>query len=385
MARKQLGVLLLGSLAFIVAGSAARAQDTIEYYDRAKKAEAKATGAIQEETPAHVSYKVGGKTEKIAAIDIREITYRIPVTLSREYRIPLTADNRARQAANENKEADRKKFYSDALKEYPGIIDKVNKTGGPELTFAARYLEYKMCLLLAWEADDDETQVEPAIKALNEFKDKNPGGWEIVPAMKTLARLQQEKKGDVAGAQKTFEELSRVPGIPAEVKQECDLLVVKALIDDKKHAQAETKLKELARSLKADDPQALRVQVYLADCQAVAGQGAEAEKKLDDIISKTTDPDVKALAYNTLGDCLLRRGTPEARETAFWDFLWVDAVYNGDKAEQARALYHLSKLFIDVKRDDARASQCKERLKDKLFSGVEYQRRALKEEKKEEK
>jgi hypothetical protein len=381
MARKQWGVWLLAALAGMIAGSAALAQDTIEYYDRTKKAEVKVTGAIQEETPAHVSYKAGSKTDKIAAVDIRDITYKIPVTISREYRIPLTADARARQAAAENKEADRKKFYTDAITEYPGIIDKVNKTGGAELTFAARYLEYKMCLLLAWAADDDETQVEPAIKALKEFKDKHPGGWEIVPAMKTLARLQQEKKGDVVGAQKTFEELARIPGIPTEVKQECDLLVIKALIDDKKHAQAETKLKELARSLAGNDPQALRVQVYLADCQAVAGHSAEAEKQLDDIISKTADPDVKALAYNTLGDCLQRRGTPDAKEAAFWKYLWVDAVYNGDKAEQARALYHLSKLFIEVKGDDARAGQCKERLKDKLFSGVEYQRRALKEEK----
>lgn len=381
MARKRCSSWFVGALVCMSAGSAVRAQDTIEYYDRAKKAEAKATGAIQQETPAHVSYKVGGKTEKIAATDIRDITYKIPVTLSREYRIPLTADARARQAAGENKDAERKKFFADAVSEYPGIIDKINKTGGAELTFAARYLEYKMCTLLAWQADDDETQVEQAIKALNEFKDKHPGGWEIVPAMKTLARLQQEKKGDVVAAQKTFEELARVPGIPVEVKQECDLLVVKALIDDKKHAQAESKLKELARALPPADPQALRVQVYLADCQAVAGHGAEAEKQLDDIINKTTDPDVKALAYNTLGDCLERRGTADAKEAAFWKYLWVDAVYNGDKAEQARALYHLSKLFVEVRRDDARASQCRERLKDKLFAGLEYQRRALKEEK----
>src|SRR6266404_9150229 len=83
----------------IVTGSSVRAQDTIEYYDRTKKAEAKATGPIQEETPSHVSYKVGSKTEKIAAADIRDITYKLPVTISAAYRAPLTLDTRARKAA----------------------------------------------------------------------------------------------------------------------------------------------------------------------------------------------------------------------------------------------------------------------------------------------
>jgi nitroimidazol reductase NimA-like FMN-containing flavoprotein (pyridoxamine 5'-phosphate oxidase superfamily) len=60
----------------------------------------------------------------------------------------------------------------------------------------------------------------------------------------------------------------------------------------------------------------------------------------------------------------------------------VDQVYNTDKNEHARALYHLWKLFAQVKNDAARAEGCKERLlKDKDFAGLDYQKRAEREDK----
>jgi hypothetical protein len=86
---------------------------------------------------------------------------------------------------------------------------------------------------------------------------------------------------------------------------------------------------------------------------------------------------IKALAANTLGDYYRETGK---QEDAFWQYLWVDIVYNQDKHEQAKALYHLSKLFDHVKGDAARAVACRERLlKDKEFSGLEYQKLAAKE------
>ena len=42
------------------------------------------------------------------------------------------------------------------------------------------------------------------------------------------------------------------------------------LIEAKKYPEAEARLQGLARSVPADDPQALRVQAYLAECQAAS-------------------------------------------------------------------------------------------------------------------
>ena len=68
-------------------------------------------------------------------------------------------------------------------------------------------------------------------------------------------------------------------------------------------------------------------------------------------------------------------------ENAFWKYLWVDVLYYQDKTEHARALYNLSKLFDQVKKDEARAKECRNRLKEKEFNGLDYQQRVLREEK----
>ena len=70
-----------------------------------------------------------------------------------------------------------------------------------------------------------------------------------------------------------------------------------------------------------------------------------------------SDRNLKAMAYNTLGECLLAGG--KSKE-AFWAFMFVDVEYNQDKAEHKKAMYHLWKLFEEFK-DEAKAKQYKER------------------------
>ena len=84
------------------------------------------------------------------------------------------------------------------------------------------------------------------------------------------------------------------------------------------------------------------------------------------------DPSLRALIHNTLGDYLLKRNKPK---DAFWEFLRVDVLYNTDKNEHARALYHLAKLFREDRKDGPRADACLEQLKDKRFEGTEYQKK----------
>ena len=124
-----------------------------------------------------------------------------------------------------------------------------------------------------------------------------------------------------------------------------------------------------------NDPQALKLKVYLAACDIAARKYDGVEKDLKTVIESGADSDVKALARNTLGDYYRAKGDDEK---AFWEYLWVDVHYNQDREELSRALYNLSKLFVEVRQDKVRAKECLDRLCDeKQFGGLEYHRKAV--------
>jgi hypothetical protein len=156
-----------------------------------------------------------------------------------------------------------------------------------------------------------------------------------------------------------------------------------------KHDAAEKLLERQRATLPANDPMAARVPVYLLRCRIASGKAADPEKELKAILAGNADAVVKALACNTLAEFyqkkVLAESNPDRKrelaENAFWQYLWVDVVYNQDKEEHAEALYHLSKLFEQVKNDPGRAQQCQELLRGKEFAGMRYQRLVAKESK----
>ncbi len=76
------------------------------------------------------------------------------------------------------------------------------------------------------------------------------------------------------------------------------------------------------------------------------------------VIKDTSDKTLKAQAYNTLGVSYFNG---EYLKEARWDFLWVDVVYNQDRAEHAKALYYLWKIF-DKLDEKERAQECRDAL-----------------------
>jgi hypothetical protein len=100
-----------------------------------------------------------------------------------------------------------------------------------------------------------------------------------------------------------------------------------------------------------------------------------AAKLVREVIKTTNDKDVKAAGHNTLGYCYFKQNNlKEAR----WEFLWVDVVYNQDRGEHAKALYHLWRIFGDLGEAE-RAQECREALLSPQFAGLDYQRLAQKE------
>ena len=152
-------------------------------------------------------------------------------------------------------------------------------------------------------------------------------------------------------------------------------MVVRYLLRKGKHAEAATKARAIQQGLAANDPQAVKLKVYLAACDIAAGKPDGAEKALRAVLESGADNDVKALARNTLGDYYRAQGQPDK---AFWEYLWVEVHYNQDREEVSKALYYLAKLFAEVRKDPVRARECLERLSDeKQFGGLEYHRKAL--------
>ncbi len=353
--------LLLALVAAALVGGAARAQDA-DIYVTGKKDPVR--GAIQEESPAGIKVKVGREVVDVPALTVQRVTYKSKNVTAIDYRRPFGKEE---NALRETRPAKRAELLNDALKGFKELdaqlLDSPN---------AHRYVQFKIAEVLARQAEDDPTKVDAAVAALGAFAKDFSTGWEVAPCLKLLAKLQ-EAKGDSAGALETYRSLAKVPGIPTEMRQESTILVARQLLRDHKAAEAEKELKALQATLSTTDPQRPFVEVYLAQCQLEQNRLGQVEAPLRAAIRGTSDPVARAVAHNLLGDYYLAR---EQKEPAFWEYLYVDTLYNQDREEHAKALYHLRKLFDQVKRDPARAKQCAEKLQDKQYAGTLYQRKA---------
>ena len=356
--------LLLTVLAAVLVVGVAVAQDAVYVVGKPNDP---LKGAIQEEGPAGIKIKVGKEVVDVPALTIDRVNYKFksPKLSAVEYRRPF---GKVESALRPGTKADRRAtLLADALKGFKELDAELL-----DVPAAHRYMQFKVAEVLAYQAQDDPSKVDAAVAALSAFQKDFPSGWETVPCLKLLARLQEEK-GDAAGALQTYRSLAQVPGAPPAVRQESTVLVARSLLRGGKASEAEAELKGLQAKMSTTDPQRPSVEVFLAQCRLAQGQLGQVEAPLRAALQNTADAAVRAAAHNLLGDYYLAKGQPGP---AFWEYLYVDTLYNQDRDEHAKALYHLSKLFDKVKRDPTRARQCAERLKDKQYAGTLYQRRA---------
>jgi hypothetical protein len=361
---------LLISLA-VLSAPAARAQDKVRYFDRKTQKNVEKSGSVTEESPAGVTFKAVGdpKPLTISAGDIAEVEYAVKDgdKFGRlEWNSPNNFLKNARTAPSPAK---RRELLDKALDDYRTLVPLVKDDRK-----LARHVQFGIAEVLAMQAEADPKKLDPALEQVKKFRETYTDGWQVVKATKLLVRLL-EQKGDEAGVQAAYAELGDNEAVPKEVRQEFGLLAARNLIRKNKHAEAAAKLKAVKEGMEPNDPQMLKLKVYQAACDTAAGKYDGVEKSINEVIESGADSDVKALARNTLGDYFRARGD---KEKAFWEYLWVDVHYNQDREELSRALYHLSKLFAEVRQDKVRAKECLERLSDeKQFGGLEYHRKAL--------
>ena len=360
----------LAVLVLATAVPAARAA-AVKYFDRATgKDVTLGSVAIVRDGPEGLTVKVRTKTQKISALDIREVLYNEeevkPVDFQ-TYRAPFGKLDRANLPGT--KDADRPKLYKEALAAFAELLPKLPPTSKIKAYVQFKAAETAYRLGLAEPARQDD-----ALAALGKFCAEHQEGWQIARALTLLAQMQEDRD-DLKAVQKTYERLAAVPGISAETRATSLLNAARTLIKTENFAAAEAKLQELQKA-PLDKVAAGKVQVYLAQCQILGNdpaRAAAAEKQLRQLLSPDSDASLKALIHNTIGDYYTKKNQ---LDEAFWEYLRVDVLYNGDRFEHARALYNLARLYRDQRKDAERADKCLEALKDKRFTGLEFQKKA---------
>ncbi|MDA1054720.1 MAG: tetratricopeptide repeat protein [Planctomycetota bacterium] len=115
--------------------------------------------------------------------------------------------------------------------------------------------------------------------------------------------------------------------------------------------------------------QKLLAQAGKASCLAGTGAPAEGITIAEEIISKNSPEDNSELfgrTYNALGACYLKSGKP--RE-ALMAYLHVDVLFYANPEVHAEALYNLSKLWLQLKKQD-RADNARNLLTDRYAGSV---------------
>jgi predicted negative regulator of RcsB-dependent stress response len=305
------------------------------------------TGVIRQESLAEIDIRPNnGAVRKIPSANVIDIEYPAP---------SFAANTDLRRARNS--ERDGKTDL--ALKQYRDLLTKLSDSP------LKRHTEFIIARLTARQADTDPSLLKSAIELLNNYRKKYPDSWEIAGYAALLVPLQL-RDNDSTGARRTLDELAALKDLPAKLRLDCGINSAKLLADEKRYEDAERKLLGLLKTAAADESPALRIQVALAECHAANRKVAEAEKEIEAVLAKAKDSDLKAYAYNALGDCHRRSGAPRK---AMWNYLFVDVLYNQDKQEHARALYNLYHLFKEMK-EEKKAQQCRDVLeKDKQLAG----------------
>ncbi|MFQ3651349.1 MAG: hypothetical protein SNJ75_13525 [Gemmataceae bacterium] len=344
-----------------------KTSDRIYLFDPATKKEEDVYGKIEEESPLGLKVRVRkGKNDELIDIPtakIMRVYYYTPDVPTIEYNRGFVNESNWEKATGTKRD----EFFSRALDGFREIERRL--IGRPE---ARRYLQYRIAMLLVNASRENPSKRDDAINALKEFTSDNLTSFTIINALTTQGRLLEEaNRPDEARV--AYEALASLPGVPPSVARQGDLLVGRMFLRSGKFAEAQKRFASLASKLGPGDADKPCVDIYLTESQIGLGKTDGADKALLAAIQATEDGRLRALAHNLLGDLKMKKGQ---QAQAFWHYLRVDALYNDDPEEHARALFHLATLYDKVKNDPARASETKRRLFDEAFKATRYQKLA---------
>jgi tetratricopeptide (TPR) repeat protein len=226
-------------------------------------------------------------------------------------------------------------------------------TAKPLIEQTARYKAAEVTADLAMA---DPSKAAEAITMLEAFVRTYPESRHTAAALDTLARLQLQK-GDFSSVDRTIGALSKLPA----GADRAAVLRAKTLARKGDHAAAIAELDGLIKGAPAGSVRQREARLAKAESLAGLKKFTEAETDVRDVIKTLPAEDVPAqsTAYNTLGDCLRAAGRPK---DALIAYLHTDVLYAKDKEQHPRALARIAQLWRELKRDD-RADEVMQRLR----------------------
>lgn len=325
-------IVWLAGLACL-AGGPALAQDKV--YLRGNPRVPKA-GKVEEETPGGLRLRTPTAAESYGARDIANVTYGDLSNLGtrlfdQAYGAELQGDLEGAIG-----------FYVRA-----GKGNQAGKNGKKQIDFKVAMLDAQLA-----RSQEKRTAAEAALK---KFADAHKDSWQATQALIRLAELRS-KAGNSAGAVEALETLAVKVGLPKPLKSDLLYRVTDVLMAGGEYARAKEQIDRLQRLGAGKGTEALETYAIACDTGTPL---AQREKKLRGIIAKSRQNEVRAAAYNALGECYLQAKKP--RE-AMWAYLWVDVVYSNDGRERKRAVRRLVGVF-DGMNDADRAEVYRRKLK----------------------
>ena len=358
---------LMVVLSIVLAGLNATARgDTVFVKGREKGV----YGDIKSEDAKGITALVKKANETFPALDIIDVHY--DDVKPAELRLSGGAYKVAKDSEKDADSADpvkRKTALTTSIAKYNETLKKMDPH-----KYATRTIRYKIALLSLKLAQHEKLPTDKAIGELQRYKSEFPNSWQVNHVMPMIAQTQMDA-GDFKAAAATFDEMVFMDTLPADVKTNAKLMVVQVAVRAGDIPQAQKKLAQLEAEAKGNPKFASRVKMAKAEVLVGLKKTDEALPLLQQVVKENSDRDIKAMAHNTLGECLFKANRfNEAR----WEFIWVDTVFNQDRTQHARALYFLAKTFQNLN-DEPRAQECRELLMGPQFTGTEWQQKALKE------
>ncbi|HZZ77715.1 MAG TPA: tetratricopeptide repeat protein, partial [Gemmataceae bacterium] len=330
-------------------------------------------GTVKNEDARGVQIAIKKGEQFVPAGDIIDIHYDEvkPVKLTLSGGAYLEAKKAEAEADAATDPALRRTATTNAIKHYKETMAQMK----PPHKYAARNFDYKVAVLTLRQAQGDPIAMKDAMARLDSFKTRYPNSWQINQIVPTLAQLQMDAK-DFKGAIATYQEMADLEVFPVEVRRNAELMVVQVTVKSGDFKGAQKKLDDIEKKAAGNVPFLSRVKMTRAELLVGEKKIDQAVPILKQLIKDNKDAQIKAEAHNTLGECLFKSNR---YSEAVWEFLYVDAVYNQDRNERAKALYYLWKTFEQLNNDE-RSKECRRMLmNDPQFQGSEWRLRASKE------
>jgi tetratricopeptide (TPR) repeat protein len=331
--RTRFGPLLAAS---VLITAAARADEVVLVPDSTFKVPGgKLVGQITSETPNAVKIKPTTGAEQDVPVDqIESVTYT-----GQPASLPLAETREANGALAE-------------------ALDLYKKAAGEagNRPYIAQAAQFGQARVLYELSKADPARTDEAIAALDAFVKANRSSRHLGPALEALARLSLNK-GQTDRAEQALHGLSAIPW----AADRAAVLKARVLAGRGKNDEALQVLDQLVASAPRGSARSDEARLARGELLAAAGQFAEAEKAIREVIADTPPEkaDFQAVAHNALGDCLRASGK---QKDALFAYLETDILYDQDKEQHARALFQIAQLWRDLKQP-ARADEVMGRLR----------------------